>query len=61
MGIFSSGGAKADLNAPKNIEINRLISCTEENIVHYTETLFPELELIHPSSCEESISEVVLE
>lgn len=39
---------EADLNTPRNIELNRLISCTAENIVNYTDKLFPVLNSIEP-------------
>lgn len=37
---------EADLNTPRNIELNRSISCTAENITNCTDMLFPLLDSI---------------
>lgn len=38
---------EADLQTPRNIELNRLVACTPEKISHYTDTLFPRLREIN--------------
>lgn len=38
---------EADLQSPRNIELNPLVACTPEKISHYTDTLVPRLREIN--------------